>query len=77
MLSLHISTFYTTEGTNLYGIYNHICPVCKGNMCKSLHTGVQLLLGLVGYAAHHAYFYSLSHHGVSSMRRWTCPLCGN
>lgn len=46
-------------------------------MCKSLHIGVQLLLGPVAYAPHHAYLYSLSHHGVSSMRRWTCPLCGN
>jgi hypothetical protein len=77
VLSLHISTFYTTEGTNLHGLYNLICPVCMGNMCKSVCIGVGLLLGLMAYAALHAYLYSLSHHGVSSMRRWTCPLCGN
>lgn len=37
VLSFHISTFYTTDGTNLYGLYNLICPVCMGNVQVSLY----------------------------------------
>jgi hypothetical protein len=50
-------------------VYITLYALSAWETCKLVCIDVELLLGLMAYAALYAYLYSLNHHEVSSLRR--------